>query len=69
MDGWLLSIILSIIITVLAILVESKESTKEKISYGIRIFIISFVTIYCGWVFLGPDSTIKHEIEIGEAPF
>lgn len=69
MEGWLLSIILSIIITILAIAIESKNSTREKILYGIKIFVISFITIYCGWVFLGPESTIKHEIEIGEAPF
>jgi hypothetical protein len=69
MSGWILSLILSSIITILAVIVESNEHKKDKTSYGIKIFIISFLVIYFGWMFLGPDSEVRHEIETGEAPF
>jgi heme/copper-type cytochrome/quinol oxidase subunit 4 len=71
MSGWMLSLILASIITILALLVNnsSDENNKNKSTYGIKIFVISFVVIYFGWMFLGPDSEVRHEIEIGEAPF
>lgn len=69
MSGWLLSIILASIIAVIAVLIESSDPEKDKVSYGIKIFLIAFVTIYFGMMFLGPDSDIKHEIDVGEPPF
>jgi hypothetical protein len=69
MSGWILSLILASIISILAVLVESNDPKRDKISYGIKIFIISFLVIYFGWMFLGPDSEVRHEIETGEAPF
>jgi heme/copper-type cytochrome/quinol oxidase subunit 4 len=69
MTGWMLSLILAIIITILAVLIESNDHKKDRVSYGIKIFIISFLVIYFGWMFLGPDSEIRHEIETGDAPF
>jgi len=69
MSGWMLSLILAIIITILAVLVESNDNKKDKTAYGIKIFVISFLVIYFGWMFLGPDSEVRHEIETGEAPF
>jgi len=75
MTIWLTTLILSSIITLLAILIENNDKYKNKIqyqntfTYGIKIFIISYLVIYVGLLFMNPESDIKHEIEIGEAPF
>lgn len=69
MSGWLLSLMLASIITVLAVLMESNDPKKNKMSYGIKIFLVSFLVIYFGWMFAVPDSDIQHEIITGEPPF
>lgn len=69
MSGWLFSLLLSSIITVLASLMESNDPKKNKVSYAIKIFIISFLVIYFGWMFAIPDADINHEISTGEPPF
>lgn len=69
MSGWLFSLLLSSIITVLASLMESNDPKKNKVSYAIKIFIISFLVIYFGWMFAIPDGDINHEIITGEPPF
>jgi dipeptide/tripeptide permease len=70
MSAWLLQIILSGIIALLAVLSESSSETKkDKFGYGLKIFAISFLTLYVGNMFLGGAGEVKHEIDTGEPPF
>lgn len=65
----MISLLLASIITILASLMESNDPKKNKTSYAIKIFIISFLVIYFGWMFIVPDIDINHEIITGEPPF
>lgn len=69
MNGWMLSLILAAVITALAVLTESNDPNKDKVSYAIKIYVISFLTIYFGWMFLSQDGDVKHEFNTGEPPF
>ncbi len=68
MSGWLISLILSAIIALLASLMEN-DKNKNKMTYGIKIFVVSFIVIYFGWMFFVPESEISQEIIQGEPPF
>ncbi len=65
----MISLILSSIIAVLSSLMESNDPNKNKMSYAIKIFIVSFLVIYFGWMFLVPDFDVQQEIITGEPPF
>lgn len=69
MSGWMLSLLLSSIIALIAMLMESNDPKKDKVTYAIKIFLVSFIVIYFGWMFAGPDCEIQHEILTGEPPF
>lgn len=67
MSSWLISLILSAIITLLLILLDN-DNQRDKKTYGIKVYVVSFLSIYFGLMFLG-DNEIKHEINTGEPPF
>lgn len=69
MSGWMLSLILAAVISFLATIAESNDPKKDKASYAIKIFVISFLTIYFGWAFLSQDCDVTQEINTGEPPF
>jgi hypothetical protein len=71
MELWLLAIVLSIVITILLLLAEqSHPERNDKTTFGVKVFIISFITIYFGMLFLGPECVdVTHEISTGEPPF
>jgi len=70
MSSWIFTLVLSSIITVLALLVEANEKRENKYIYAAKIFLISYVTIYLGLIFgLNLDNSNCPEIEIGDAPF
>lgn len=66
MSSFLGVLLISFIITILLVLFETDDK-KDKTSYGIKVFIISFITIYFGLSFINDD--IKHQISTGEPPF
>lgn len=68
MNTFFTSITLSLIIVILSyfILLDNtqKSSYNDKISSGVKLFLISFVSIYIGNTFLFVDNNIQ-EIDIG----
>lgn len=69
MSSWLMYLIFSLVITLLAVLFEPNNPRKDKKVFGVKIFIISFITLYVGNMLIGSDCDIKHEIDTGEPPF
>ena len=69
MSGWMLSLVLASIIALLATMMESNDPKRDKMSYALKIFLVSFLVIYFGWMFACPDSDFQHEILTGEPPF
>jgi heme/copper-type cytochrome/quinol oxidase subunit 4 len=68
MNNLLISLILSMIITVLSGF-TFRGKKEERTIYIIKIFIICFITIFIGLVFLINKDNTNQEIEIGEADF
>ena len=64
----MISLILSSIISLLATLMEN-DKNKNKITYASKMFIVSFIVIYFGWMVLVPDNEVSQEIITGEPPF
>lgn len=68
MPPWLISIILSSIITIIVMAVDSDQTKKnDKTNNAAKIMLISFGVILGGWYFWGPNSC--PEIKLGEPPF
>ena len=55
MQGWLFALILSSVITVLSVITE--KNNKKLNLFAAKTFLISFVSIYCGWTFLISEAT------------
>jgi hypothetical protein len=70
MNNFFISLILSAVISVVALFTHSKEPHFNQSTYTLKIFAISFITIFGGLTLLlkQTDSSIP-EIEIGEADF
>jgi hypothetical protein len=69
MSGWMLSLVLAGVITLLATIAESNDPKRDKVTFAVKIYVISFLTIYFGWAFLAQECNITHEISTGEPPF
>lgn len=70
MENWMLSLIMAAVISVIVVISDSGSSeNKNKMSQGIKVFVISFAIIYLGLMYFGSDRGLKHEINTGEPPF
>ena len=67
MQGWLFALILSSVITVLSVITE--KNNKKLNLFAAKTFLISFVSIYCGWTFLIAECDVIQEIDTGDPPF
>jgi hypothetical protein len=65
----MLSLILAAVISVIVVISDSGSENKNKMSQGIKVFVISFAIIYLGLMYFGSDRGLKHEINTGEPPF
>lgn len=73
MSNWLIALIMSGVIAFLMVITESNENNKNagqnKMTYAIKVFVISWLTIYCCLTFFGTECEVKPDIEVGEPPF
>jgi hypothetical protein len=69
MENWMLSLILAAVISVIVVISDSGSENKNKMSQGIKVFVISFAIIYLGLMYFGSDRGLKHDINTGEPPF
>lgn len=67
MNIYLIYFVISLTIALLSTACETQKEDKK--SYGIRIFFISYITIYIGMMFLNSTNEINHEIMTGDPPF
>ncbi len=65
----MLSLILAAVISVIVVISDSGSENKNKMSQGIKVFVISFAIIYLGLMYFGSDRGLKHDINTGEPPF
>ncbi len=68
MNSVVFALTLTVIITVVLLSLKHKDNTENNTNYGIKIFIVSFVTIFIGYIYMLGDKTVQ-EIDIGEPPF
>jgi glycerol uptake facilitator-like aquaporin len=70
MNNFFISLILSAIIAAVALFTNKSENNADQGTYTMKIYVISFITIFGGLSLLKNSSgDIYPEIEIGEADF
>lgn len=57
------------IVTVLMLFTKSKENEEKNFSFGLKLFIIAFLTVFVIHTYLMGDGPSGQEIDIGEPPF
>jgi hypothetical protein len=51
------------------ILSKAKENLEHKSNHGIKVFVISFLTIFVAFTYFGSEGCHGQEIDVGEPPF
>ncbi len=69
MSPFLFSLACASIITFLMILSKAKENLEHKSNHGIKVFVISFLTIFVAFTYFGSEGCHGQEIDVGEPPF
>jgi hypothetical protein len=69
MNNIVISLILSAVISAVALFTHPKDNNFNQGSYTLRIFAISFITIFAGLSILKSSDGSYPEIEVGEADF
>ena len=68
MSPFFIALIISSVITVVTLVVY-KVKKEHQSSFALKMFAISFVSIFCGLYFLQPNKPSYPEIETGDADF
>lgn len=69
MTPLIFSAVVASVVTVIMIMSKSKENEESTVSYGIKTFIITFLTVFVAHTYLMADAASGQEIDIGEPPF
>lgn len=70
MNSFIFAIIVSSIITVCLFVSKHSENHEPNNSYGIKVFVISFLIVFvCNSYLMNGDSSLVQDIDVGEPPF
>lgn len=70
MNGFIFALIVSSIITVCLFVTKHTENNEPNNSYGMKVFIISFLIVFvCHSYLMAGDSAFTQDIDVGEPPF
>lgn len=70
MNAFVFATIVSAIITVCLFVTKHSDNNEPNNSYGIKVFIISFLIVFvCHSYLMGGDGSLVQDIDVGEPPF
>jgi uncharacterized membrane protein YadS len=69
MNSFTLALITAVLITVILLCMKSNENKENNTQYGVKIFVISFISVFVVHTYISNDCNVRQEIDVGEPPF